>query len=571
MRVLPAGDRALLVELDDLAGALDLFRRVGSARLPGVQELVPAARTLLVCFDPRAVTAARLAGWLRQQADAPPDLVHGPAGGAGPLAAAMRCIDIPVRYDGEDLDELAEWLGLTRGELIERHAGCDFQAAFAGFAPGFVYLVGDDPCFDGIPRRATSRTRVPAGSVAVAGGFSAVYPAASPGGWQLLGVTPLRMWDLDRAEPALVQPGFRVRFRDLDVPQRSFSLADPRSTPEARPGPRVSGFPGDPGQGHVAGDDPVRAQAGSGGASRPRPGLRVLAAGLQTLIQDGGRPGLARLGVTRSGVLDRAAQHEANRLVGNPSGAAVLENVLGGLCLAAQGRVVVAVTGARARVTLTTPAGVRLPAAARWPLVLDEGCVLRIGPVREGVRCYVAVRGGWDIEPVLGSRATDTLSGIGPAPVRAHDFLPVGALPGVPDWPREAPQVEPLPKAGQTVTLGILPGPRADWFEPEALARLTRQAWVVTAQSNRVGMRLCGPQPLVRSRTDELPSEGTVAGAIQVPPSGQPVLFLADHPLTGGYPVIAVVLDRDLDRAAQIPVGARLRFRALAAFDGIGA
>jgi biotin-dependent carboxylase-like uncharacterized protein len=658
LRCLPAGDGAVLAELGSLGETLALFQALG-ARPAGVEDVIPAARTLLVPFDPAVLSARAVAAWLRRAASAvaagsagglvaaggvsgspgaglakgPSGLPHaGPAAGgdpsgpsAGGLAAgAGRRVEIPVRYAGEDLEEVAGLLGLTRAELIERHTGTDYLAAFAGFAPGFVYLAGGDPCFHGVPRRAAPRVRVPAGSVAVAGDFSAVYPSDSPGGWQLLGATPWRMWDMDRAEPALVQPGFRVRFRDLGAPGAVWSLpasagsagaaalaalagsaaaaaaAAPAPSREAADAPGPSTLPGlSKSSGLVDSSDPSAASApvsalaaASAAAAEPAAACEVLDAGLQTLVQDEGRPGLTRLGVSRSGALDRGAMRRANRLVDNPPGLPVLEHALGGLRLVCRGRAVVAVTGATAPVVATSASGMRLPAAAGHPIELREGDELRIGRVRAGVRCYVAVRGGWAVRPVLGSCATDILAGLGPAPLRRGDRIPIGRLvpnrggaldapggdaadapeasgaaaaphaPHAPDAPEapEAPEDAP-PRAGERVFLDVIPGPRDDWFEAGALHRLLSQDWIVTPQSNRVGMRLAGAEPLVRSRAGELPSEGTVAGALQVPPSGQPVLFLADHPLTGGYPVIAVVPVGQLDRLAQVPVGAVLRFR----------
>lgn len=542
MRILPASDQAVLVELGDLRETLALFQAWQSEPLPGVEEIVPAARTLLVAFRPSAVSAAQVAAHARCLHRS---LVRRAAGVPG---AAGRLVEIPVRYNGEDLDTVAGLLGITVAELIERHTGCEYQAAFAGFAPGFVYLAGGHPSFQ-VPRRSAPRTRVPAGSVAVAGDFSAVYPADSPGGWQLLGVTPCRMWDLRRAEPALVQPGFRVRFLDM-----------------ARPGVFVSLPP------ETA--VPVHGLATGFEADHDADALEIETAGLQTLVQDLGRTGKTGMGVSASGALDRGALRQANRIVGNPSGTPALEVLLGGLRLRCRGRAVVAVTGAQAPLTLTSAAGRCLPAFIGQPLALDDGDVLAIGTPVAGVRCYLAVRGGFAIEPVLGSCATDTLAQVGPAPLAPGMTIAVGAA--VPHerlgavLPDHAPP-SALPTADSIVTLDVVLGPRTDWFTPAALATLLAQEWRVTPQSNRVGMRLAGDTPLARSRLDELPSEGTVVGAIQVPANGQPVLFLADHPLTGGYPVMAAVASHHLDLVAQIPVGARLRFRATGPFKAIGA
>jgi biotin-dependent carboxylase-like uncharacterized protein len=280
--------------------------------------------------------------------------------------------------------------------------------------------------------------------------------------------------------------------------------------------------------------------------------LTVLAPGLLTTVQDRGRPGWASIGVTRSGVADRPAADLANRLVGNDAAAAVLEATAGGLQLHAGRTLLVAVTGAPAPVTVD---GRSAPFDA--PLMLRTGQVLGLGMPPVGLRSYVAVRGGIDVPPVLGSRSTDTLSGLGPAPLRAGDVLAVGGAaaeePVVDVAPVRAPSVQPV--------LRVLTGPRRDWLVPAAWSLLTSADWVVTADSNRVGLRLAGPR-LERARTDELPSEGLVAGAVQVPPDGAPVLFLADHPVTGGYPVLAVVGTDDLAAAAQLRPGDRLRFRA---------
>jgi biotin-dependent carboxylase-like uncharacterized protein len=279
--------------------------------------------------------------------------------------------------------------------------------------------------------------------------------------------------------------------------------------------------------------------------------LTVLAPGALATVQDRGRPGWASIGVPRSGAADPASAALANRLVGNDPAAAVVEVTVGGLRVRAERTVLVAVTGAPAPVEI----GGR-PAPVNAPVTLPAGAVLALGVPRTGLRSYLAVRGGVDVPPVLGSRSTDTLSGLGPAPLRAGDVLPVGRLAA------DEPTVDVAPVAAPTASpvLRVLPGPRRDWLAPAAWAALSGEPWEVTADSDRVGLRLAGP-PLDRARDGELPSEGLVAGAVQVPPDGAPVLFLADHPVTGGYPVLAVVMTADLPMAAQLRPGDRLRFR----------
>jgi biotin-dependent carboxylase-like uncharacterized protein len=275
--------------------------------------------------------------------------------------------------------------------------------------------------------------------------------------------------------------------------------------------------------------------------------LTVLAPGPLTTVQDAGRPGQGALGIGRSGACDRAAAALANRLVGNDPDAAVLEVTLGGLALRAGADVLVATTGARCP---GSP-------AHNAPHRLAAGVELRLGLPATGLRTYLAVRGGIAVEPVLGSRATDLLSGLGPPALTAGDVLPVGEADGPLPGVDLAPVADP---PGGEVTVRVLPGPRADWFAEDAAAVLTGTGWTVTGESNRIGLRLDGP-PLERVRTGELASEGMVRGALQVPPSGLPVLFLADAPVTGGYPVVGYVDDADVDRCGQLRPGQTVRFR----------
>lgn len=281
----------------------------------------------------------------------------------------------------------------------------------------------------------------------------------------------------------------------------------------------------------------------------------VRAAGPLTTLQDLGRPGFAALGVSGSGALDRRALALGNRLVGNAEGAAGLEITGGGFSGVADRDVWIAVTGAWGPVSV----GGR-PVDPNHPVFVAAGAPVEIGPATFGLRYYLAVSGGWDVPPVLGSRSTDLLSGIGPAPVLDGDVLPIGephpsGIPALDVAPWSPPDPGP-------VSVPLRVGPRADWFAPGALERLFTDTWTLSSASNRVGARLDG-QPLERSAAGsaELPSEGMVAGALQVPPSGLPTVLLADHPTTGGYPVIAVVASGALDLFAQLRPGQRLTFR----------
>lgn len=284
--------------------------------------------------------------------------------------------------------------------------------------------------------------------------------------------------------------------------------------------------------------------------------LQVLDTGPLATVQDLGRPGHAQLGVGRSGAADHASFRLGNRLVGNPENAAAVEVTLGGFAGRFTAPAVVAVTGADCGVTVDDR-----PVGRNAVAFVAAGSALRLGMAERGLRCYVAVRGGLDVPLVLGSRSTDLLAGLGPPRLQRGDTVPIG------DPADELPDVEvapvPDPAAGD-VELRIVLGPRADWFSARAQRELAATRWEVTSESDRVGMRLGGPA-LERVMDRELETEGVVRGALQVPPAGRPTLFLADHPVTGGYPVVACVVDADVDRAAQVRPGQRLRFRALPA------
>lgn len=282
--------------------------------------------------------------------------------------------------------------------------------------------------------------------------------------------------------------------------------------------------------------------------------LHVVRPGPLTTVQDLGRPGLAHLGVGCSGAADRPAHRLANRLLGNPEDAATLELTLGGLVVSTDAPLWVALTGAPA--PARTGEGT---IAGGTPAYLPAGATLTVGMPPAGLRSYLAVRGGVAAPPVLGSRATDVLSGTGPVPVAAGTTLDVGPAPG--GW-RPVVDHVPEPPVAEEPVLDLVLGPREDWLTEAALADLVGAVWEVSPDSNRVGVRLSGPR-LERAREGELPSEGLVVGAVQVPPSGQPIVFLADHPVTGGYPVLAVLTAEALALAAQLRPGTRCRFRVV--------
>ncbi len=526
-----AGTRALLVDLPDLAEVMTWHAALTAQPLAGQTSAIAAARTVLLEFaTPRDAQRAveTLAGF-------------------SPAAAGQttpREVTIDVIYDGEDLASTAEHLGISTEELINRHTSQAWMAAFGGFAPGFTYCVPADASTSegaesfewNVPRRANPRTAVPAGAVGLAGEFSAVYPRQSPGGWQLLGHTKTPMWDPSAEHPALLNPGDIVRYRAVRAEASGAASSNA-------------------GSGKAASQH-NRTQA----AILGRPVATLTDAGLLSLVQDRGRPGHGDIGVTRSGALDRASARAANAAVGNSSSAAVIENI-GGLRITANVDTVLAVTGAEATVEVSTRSGHKVPKALAQPIGLLAGEELAVRPTGTGARSYVAIRGGLATDTVLDSAASDVLSGMGPAPLADGDLLKAGRA------ARTAVDPTILNPADSTnaATLRCVLGPRHDWFAEQTVRDFLGTSWEISGQSNRIGLRMTGPEgaELTREHEEELASEGMLPGSIQVPPNGLPVLFLADHPVTGGYPVIATVIPEDMDAAGQLPPGSTVTFRAV--------
>ena len=274
--------------------------------------------------------------------------------------------------------------------------------------------------------------------------------------------------------------------------------------------------------------------------------MTIIRTGPMTVLKDQGRPGHAHLGVAPSGAVDRSAYARANALVGNPAGAAALECTLGGLRVVFDRPAVVVLTGTDAVLDVQ---GSRT--GVEEVVTVPADATVTVTMPRRGLRSYLAVRGGFDVPPVLGSRSTDRIGRIGPAQPAAGDVLPIGSATG--------PGGAVAPPPEQDGPLEVDLGPRDDWFTAEAVATLLSAEFTVTPASDSVGLRLDGPA-LTRARAGELPSEGVVRGSVQVPPDGRPIIFQADHPLTGGYPVIAVLTPRAADRAAQLRPGANIRF-----------
>lgn len=519
------GTRALLIDLADLDQVMSWHASLTSQPLRGQRSVIAAAQTVLLEFDSPRDTQSAVRALSSYQPTAPG-------------AADTREVTIDVHYDGEDLDNAARLLEVSTEELIRRHTSQRWMAAFGGFAPGFTYCVPSDanPFQWNIPRHDSPRTAVPAGAVALAGDFSAVYPRQSPGGWQLIGHTDTLMWDASADQPALLNPGDTVIYRAV----RENINVQKSDSEEQKP------------------TDPARRPVVPG-----RPVVRMDKPGLQSLFQDLGRPGHGDIGVNSSGAVDRASARAANAAVGNSRHAVVIENI-GGFTITALIDTAVAVTGADTTVTVTNRDGIASRHDLASPIALLAGDTLTVDAPTIGARNYLAIRGGCAAPEVLESAASDVLSGLGPDAVTAGEQVKsagrtVSAV--------NTAITNPLRVSGDgATTVRCVLGPRADWFSEATVQRFLDTIWDVSGQSNRIGLRLNAPGEdggLERDQDGELASEGMVGGSIQVPPNGMPVVFLADHPVTGGYPVIATVIPEDLDIAGQLPPGSTIRFVAV--------
>jgi len=514
-----------------------LVARLETRQLLGIVDLVPSYTTLLVIIDPitadvPAIETAIRDLWVETGATTLPGVPSG------------REIVIPVLYGGQhglDLAEVAAHTGLSPAEVIARHAGSEYVIGALGFAPGFAYLIGLPPKL-ATPRRGTPRTAVPAGSVGIGGNQTGVYALPTPGGWSLIGRTPLRLFQPEHAEPFRLRAGDTVRFEPIDQ-ARFAELA----AAEAAPPP-------------ASVVDHIRPAT-----------FRVVAGGLQTTVQDLGRPGRGRFGVSPGGAADRGALIAANRLAGNRDDDAELEITLRGPHLRVLRPCRVALAGA--------DLGARIndrPLAPGTATAVYPGDDIRFEPAtsHSGARAYLAVRGGFDVPVVMGSRATDLTAGIGGwrgRALQAGDLLPVGdATPATGDQTAPTPALRPAQWiAGhehEPHIIRVVRGPQADRFPESTWRSFLKETFTVSSQSNRLGLRLDGP-PLMPIESADIVSEGIITGAIQVTNSGQPIVMLPARATIGGYAKIATVIATDLDLLGQVKPGDRLRFAEVSTAD----
>lgn len=497
------GDSAWIFE----AGGEDPIRRLQLVlklvgilereRIPEVRDVVSSFASVAVHFDPS--DGDLVLKWLTTLPPPPPD---------SDVGNGTRLVEIPVAY-GEELEAVASLLGRSADEVMELHSGAEYMVATLGFSPGFPYLLGL-PEELVLPRKATP-ARVPAGSVAIAGNQAGIYPVASQGGWHVLGRTDVGLFDPKLENPTLLIPGDRVRF----VPVAKCKASRKTRVPAMR-----------------------------------KRGVRVIEAGAMTTVQDFGRPGWQKLGVSPGGAADPVAAMVVNRLVGNADDAAVLECCMSGPVLEFPFAARIAFSGWS-------------DARSGRPVDIPAGETIDLRGHLTAVRGYIAIAGGFDVPKILGSRATDVRGGFGGLhgrALRAGDVLPVGKARFGPlegdwriGWPHETAR-------GGMIELRFLTGMQSTWFSDATRAAFTSSIYQIRPVSDRTGTRLDGPVLHTMEEMSML-SQPVVAGSVQVPPDGKPIILLSERQTIGGYPQIAHVISADLPKLARAWPGTPIRFR----------
>jgi KipI family sensor histidine kinase inhibitor len=508
MRCLPIGERALALCLDD-AGTATVGRvravaeAVEAARLPGVEEIVASPGRVTVLLD---------AGACGDMAGPEKTLTAIVTQTASTADHAGTTHEIPVTYDGPDLEDVCSVHRIDRRQLIALHTEPEYVVEAIGFLPGFGYLAGLPESL-ATPRRATPLARVPAGAVGIGGRQTGVYPCASPGGWNLIGRSPVSLFDAARSQPSLLAVGDRVRFMAADIPADDGE--QPRSQTPIEPVPHTT--------------------------------ITVVQPGLFTTVQDLGRRGHRAAGVPLSGAADSVSLRLANLLVGNAEDAAAIECTLLGPTLRFDRDATVALVGA---------AFPGLP--GNRPVRVAAGTEIMLGHATLGCRGVLAVAGGIDVPPVLGSRSTLVAAGFGGhagRPLKAGDRLAVGESHGRDRLIKALPP--PLASVRRPCVLRVIPGEQA----AVAGGAIWSQSFRASSRSDRMGLRLDG-EPLPCACHDaSMKSVAVFPGTVQLPPDGRPIVLLADAQTIGGYPVVGHVIEADLPLAAQLRPGVEVRLQ----------
>ena len=525
MQLTPLGDGAVIVsfraktEIAALEKATGIASSLASASLPGVTDIVAAYATITVHYDPALVPGA--AG---SPADRMMALIEEAAASAEKRKnKGGREVEIPVCYGGEhgpDLAEVAKHAKLKEAEVIRLHSTTAYRVAALGFSPGFPYLLGLPKKLH-MPRRATPRTEVPGGSVGIGSTQTGVYPLATPGGWSLIGRTPLRLFRPEEEfAPTLLAAGDTVRFKPITEKQWKEALVAPKAS--------------------VATKVPKAAAV-----------LEVIKPGVLTTVQDLGRTGWQHLGIPASGAMDRRAARIANIMLGNAEHEPVLEAALVGPELKFLRDTWIAVTGA----TVEGVAGWR-------PFKVKEGQTVSLARLEKGARVYLAVAGGFEVARVLGCAGTllrAGIGGLGGRALQAGDLLATRPIPPLDMAGGWSAGMEFRTAGAEEITVRFMRGLQWGWFSAAAQNAFATKSFLVTPRSDRMGLRMEGPALKLKD-AHELVSEGVGFGTVQVPPDGQPIILMADRQTLGGYPKIGHVIAVDLPLLVQARAGTKVNF-----------
>ncbi|MBQ8162150.1 MAG: 5-oxoprolinase subunit PxpB [Clostridia bacterium] len=542
MRARAVGDAYVLLDAfsEDAQGEISeevsrrihaLARHLKSLALPGILDMVPGYESLLLIVDPSRAGREEVIRTVFSAAKKISEAEEGSKRQSnGRELSAERVIEIPVCYGGAygpDLAEVASLHGLREEEVVSLHAGRTYPVYMLGFLPGFPYLGGLDPRLH-TPRLSQPRTRIPEGSVGIGGSQTGIYPLPSPGGWRIIGRTPMRLLGPEGDIP--YRAGDRIRFVPISQDTMEEMLRAQGKEPEAA--------------------EPERDET--------QVCLRVLQGGFLTTVQDGGRYGHAGEGYTECGACDGELAAYCNMLCGNSPDmhAAVLEMTLTGPDLLFEEDALIAICGFG-----LTPFLHDLPVPLFQAVRAKKGDVLHVGSIREGNRAYLGIRGGIRTRPMLGSRATDLKCGIGGWKGRgllAGDRVPVAGrgkmdaeIPMAQPWP--VPCLEHHPRVRCTV------GPQAEKFTPESVELFVSESFTVTRETGRMGIRLEGKELIAEGGYDIL-SDAVVAGSVQVSDRGKMIVMLCDHQTVGGYAKIATVISADLPLLSRLSPGDTVHF-----------
>lgn len=475
----------------------------------GIIETVPAYHTLTIFYQPRQGMSIFLLiqdCWERYELDT--------------IQTSLECpktLFIPVCYDSEfgpDLEVVAQIHGISIEEVIEIHQKTVYSVYMMGFLPGFPYMGAVDAAI-ATPRKPTPRALVEAGSVGIAGNQTGIYPLDSPGGWQIIGRTPLRLFDREKADPFLFKTGDDVQF--YSISKEAYFQLQPQEKDQTNTPPA-----------------PVKV-----------PDIMVVKSGVFSTIQDQGRFGFLAYGLPNSGAMDLQAHHCANALIGNERNAATIECTMGGLTLQFCKDMAIVVTGAGTALLCKSPI------SYYQKIMVFAGDSLEIRFNNQGLRTYIAVQGGFVGTTIMGSQSVCHKAGIG-QPLASNMPLYVGAA--LHNAPKEIPNNWPIPIWSKNKEIRILQGPEFDWMTEDSQRAFFDQNYTLSNRCDRMGLHLQG-EVLHLSGNEALRSTAVAKGTIQLTPSGQLIVLMSDCQTTGGYPRVGQVAAVDLPILAQaIPV-----------------